>query len=447
LALIDSLTQLPNRRYFGEQLELEASRHQLAGTSLAILFVDIDKFKDINDTYGHEIGDASLSMVARSLREQLGQHDFLARYGGDEFAILINLETWKYLDPASINQSLQKLAQHIAQQFERPNQFEDIYIEINLSIGISVLDPNELNANIALRQCDQAMTEAKRSKHNRISIFSLSEQPTSSTDYELYNDLLQAIRNHSLSVVFQPIVDENFQLYAVEALARWHHPQLGWIKPEMFVGVAERYRQINLLGEELLSLALEGYGSIVDKLNRDIRLSVNISPSKFQDPNFAKRIQLQLKKAGVRATSLTIELTEQAILEASPIVNRNIEILRQQGMRLSLDDFGTGYSSLSLLNRLQPDEVKIDRSFVEVMSRDSHARQIVTLISQMAPTMGFELVAEGVSNSQSLELLHRHGIRNFQGFLFSPGVSAAEIRSCYLQSGIVDLSVPIPAGS
>lgn len=447
LALIDGLTQLPNRRYFGEQLELEASRHQLAGTSLAILFVDIDKFKDINDTYGHEIGDASLAMVARNLREQIGQHDFLARYGGDEFAILINLETWQHLEPASINQSLQQLAHQIARQFEQPSQVEDIWIEISLSIGISVLDPNKLNKNLALRQCDQAMTEAKRNKYNRISIFSLSDPSTGSTDYELYNDLLQAIRNHSLSVVFQPIVDENFQLYAVEALARWHHPQLGWINPEMFVGVAERYRQINLLGEELLSLALEGYVSIIENLNSNIRLSVNISPSKLQDPNLAKRVQIQLQKAGVLATSLTIELTEQAIIEASPTVNRNIESLRQQGVRLSLDDFGTGYSSLNLLNSLQPDEVKIDRSFVEAMSRDSHARQIVTLISQMAPSMGFELVAEGVSNSQSFELLHRYGIRHFQGFLFSPGVSAAEIRSCYLQSGIDGLSVPIPAGS
>jgi diguanylate cyclase (GGDEF)-like protein len=445
LALMDGITQLPNRRYFSEQLELEASRHRLAGTSLAILFVDIDKFKDINDTYGHNIGDASLAIVARRLRQSIGDQDFLARYGGDEFAILIDLNAWHGHDPISANNHLWQLAHEIGQQFEQPTLVDGSLIEISLSIGISILDPNSLDKASALRNCDLAMAEAKRNKHSRISIFTLSETAAESADYELYTDLLQAIRDRQLTVVFQPIVDVHRQLHAVEALARWHHPQQGWINPELFVGLAERYRKINLLGEELLRLALDGYARIVSSTSPDILLSVNISPSQLQDPSLAERIEEQLRRAGVPATSLTLELTEQGVIEASTVVTRNIRTLRQQGIRLSLDDFGTGYSSLNLLNSLQPDEVKIDRSFVEAMSRDNYARQIVMLVSQMAPSMGLELVAEGVSNSQSFALLQRHGIRHFQGFLFSPGVPAGEIRASYLpiESG----EQPVATGS
>jgi len=431
LALIDGLTQLPNRRYFNEQLELETSRHCEQATSLAILFMDIDRFKDINDAYGHGFGDACLAVVARNLQEVIEKDDFLARYSSDEFAILIDLASWQHPDQQSIDDGLRDLAYRIGNQFEQPRQVEDIQIDINLSIGITVLDPGKIDKETALRNCDLALAEAKRNKHSRVSVFALSDNSATSADYDLYADLLLAIREHQLTVVFQPIVDKNLQLYAVEALARWQHPLQGWINPELFIALAERYRKINILGDELLRIALQGYAKILDGASQSVRLSVNISPSQLQDPSLSNRIEQQLSLAGFDARLLTIELTEQGIIEASATVLNNIKALRSQGIRLSLDDFGTGYSSLNLLNSLQPDEVKIDRSFVEAMDQDNYARQIVMLVSQMAPSMGLQLVAEGVGNGQCFELLQRHGIRHFQGFLFSPGVAPAEIRLSY----------------
>lgn len=434
LALLDQLTQLPNRRFFIEQLALEVQRHQQEQQPIALLFVDIDRFKEINDSFGHSTGDLALVLVAQRLRQQIGLHDFLARYGGDEFVILHQLDKAAPSDVEHQHSNSLRFAERIAAAFEGPVDLDGVAIELNLSLGITLLRPDLPRPEAAMQQCDLAMLQAKQNKHNRIAIFDLDRADPRDSDYELYTDLLQAIRDHQLTVLFQPIVDCQGFPRAVEALGRWNHPRRGWVPPEQFLSLAERHRQILRLSDALLRQALTGFASIQVASGQPLSLSFNISPSQLEDPSLVNRIIRQLELYRIAPVQLTLELTERGILEGSVIVQDNLKQLRQQGIRLSLDDFGTGQSSLSLLSQLQPDEVKIDRSFVMAMESDPYALQIITLLCRMAPALGFELVAEGVEDSSSFERLRELGINRFQGYWFARPMPCAS----------VDATAPLP---
>lgn len=427
LALLDHLTRLPNRRFFVEQLALEVQRHQLEQQPLALLFVDIDRFKEINDSFGHSTGDRALVHVAQKLRQQIGLEDFLARYGGDEFVILHQLDPAFTGDLSDQHNACIRFAERIAAAFEGPVNLDGVAIELNLSLGITLLRSDLPTAEAAMQQCDLAMLQAKQNKHNRIAIFDLDSSNPNDSDYELYTDLLQAIRDHQLSVLFQPIVDAQGFPRAVEALARWQHPRRGWIAPDQFLSLAERHREILRLSDELFRQSLLGYRAISIPASCRLDLSFNISPSQLEDPSLVSRIIRQLELHQIAPHRLTLELTERGILEGSGIVKSNLRQLREQGIRLSLDDFGTGYSSLSLLGQLQPDEVKIDRSFVIAMERDPYAHQIVTQLARMAPELGFELVAEGVETEPIFQRLRQLGIARFQGYWFARPLSSSAV--------------------
>lgn len=429
LALLDQLTQLPNRRFFIEQLALEVQHHRREQRPIALLFVDIDRFKEINDSFGHSTGDRALVLVAQRLRQLIGRHDFLARYGGDEFVILHQLRDAGPADLERQHNDSLRFAEGIAGVFEGPVDLDGVAIELNLSVGITLLRPNLPRAEAAMQQCDLAMLQAKQNKHNRIAIFNLDRTNPRDSDYELYTDLLQAIRNQQLMVLFQPIVDAEGMTRAVEALARWRHPRRGWVPPEQFLGLAERHRQILRLSDALLRQALLGYEGIHMGTGQPLTLSFNISPSQLEDPKLVSRITHQLEQHHIAAEQLTLELTERGVLEGSAVIQSNLRQLRQLGIRLSLDDFGTGYSSLSLLGQLQPDEVKIDRSFVVAMERDPYALQIITLLSKMAPALGFQLVAEGVEHRGSFERLRDLGISRFQGFWFARPLASGTVNA------------------
>lgn len=429
LALLDQLTQLPNRRFFIEQLALEVQRHQLEQQPIALLFVDVDRFKEINDSFGHSTGDLALVLVAKRLRQQIGLRDFLARYGGDEFVILHQLEYAAPADLESQHRDSLRFAERIAAAFEGPVDLDGVSIELNLSLGITLLRPDLPRPEAAMQQCDLAMLQAKQNKHNRIAIFDLDHADPRDSDYELYTDLLQAIRDHELTVLFQPIVDAEGLPRAVEALARWHHPRRGWVPPEQFLKLAERHRQILRLSDALLQQALSGFQHIGVDSGRPLHLSFNISPTQLEDPSLVSRIMHQLELHSMVANQLTLELTERGILEGSAIVRDNLRQLREQGICLSLDDFGTGYSSLSLLGQLQPDEVKIDRSFVMGMETDPYALQIITLLARMAPELGFQLVAEGVEDASTFARLRQLGITRFQGYWFARPMACAAVEA------------------
>jgi diguanylate cyclase (GGDEF)-like protein len=427
LALLDSLTKLPNRRFFVERLELEAERHRQTGQPFGILFVDIDKFKDINDTYGHSVGDGALVLVAQRLSQLIRPCDFLARYGGDEFAVLMDLSEGADQSRAALLGACESLALRISNGFGDAvtAEVEGHRLEIGLSIGAALVDPDDASVESAMRRSDVAMYRAKQARHGRVAIFDTGDGVTDLDTYALYGELMQAVREGALDVVFQPVVDGQGKIHSVEALARWHHPERGPIDPETFLGLAERHRQAMAVGEALIHHSLAGFAPLARAQPR-LGLALNLAPSTLSDPALGEQLGPWLAEAGIAAERVTIELTERSVLEPTPTVLANLNRIRSLGMKLALDDFGTGYSSLNLLNSLKPDTVKIDQSFVRAMENDPYAHQIVSLIAGLNSRMNLDIVAEGVETLRSLELLQALGIDRFQGYYFSrPKTTAA----------------------
>jgi EAL domain-containing protein (putative c-di-GMP-specific phosphodiesterase class I) len=324
-----------------------------------------------------------------------------------------------------------QLAQRVAKAFETSCLVAGVSIEISLSIGITTVEPDESDIEACIKRSDIAMYQAKQHKHSRISIFETDAASTQLDDYRLYSDLMRALRQGELRMLFQPIVDGSDTIHGVEALARWHHPEQGDVSPEVFIALAERYRRMNILGEVLLRLAIEGFVRLRRQLGPQLHLSVNITPSQLTHPTVVHRLLGLLAREGIPPHRLTVEITERSVLESTDTVAGNIRLLQDQGVRLTLDDFGTGYSSLNLLNTLKPNGLKIDKSFVTAMHVNPFANQIVTLIASLASRMDLDLVAEGVDNPDTLVLLQNLGLRFFQGFHFCSALSVEGVLARY----------------
>lgn len=429
LALLDPLTQLPNRRYFIEQVQM-----QVEGSSqiYAILFVDVDKFKNINDAYGHSVGDAALVVVANRLRGLLRANDFLGRYGGDEFAILMPIEASPpELGGAWMQRRLYEEASDIVNHFGSQVSLDDLRFDLTISVGVSLLDPKATDSGAALRQADIAMHRAKQNSTARVAVFDPDDEDGYLDSYDMYVDLMEAIRDSHFEIVFQPIVNRRGQITGVEALSRWNHPRLGDVRPDVFLDLAESYRQINPLSHDLIALALAAFAPLQRQVP-SLRLSLNVPPSKLCDPLFPSDLDQLLASHDLPPGQLTIEITERSPLLVEGPLAANLQALRQRGMAISLDDFGTGYSSLSLLTQLQPDEVKIDRSFVVAMQRDPLAGQIVALMAEMVQRMQLQVVAEGVEDADLWNRLLQLRIPSFQGFYFSQPLAAEELERTIL---------------
>jgi EAL domain-containing protein (putative c-di-GMP-specific phosphodiesterase class I) len=284
-----------------------------------------------------------------------------------------------------------------------------------------------------MRRSDIAMYRAKQNPQDRVAIFDPDDDATELDDYRLYGDLMQALRDSSFEVLFQPIVDRQGAIVALEALARWHHPRLGEVSPELFLDLAERYRQTNTIADALLALTLRRFQPL-HRERPEIRLSLNLSPFKLGDPLLIEHLDQLLTSHEIPADLITIELTERSVLHPNPLVSANLAKLRERGMTISLDDFGTGFSSLSLLNILRPDELKIDKGFVMAMHQDPYALEIVTLVAAMAPRMNLKVVAEGVENGAMLERLQHLEIAYFQGYHFCLPLPVTQLRRTALWS-------------
>lgn len=419
LALLDSLTDLPNRRYFLVRLEVEAQRARRSGRPYAVMFVDVDKFKQINDTYGHGVGDAALTTVADNLREWSRREDFVARYGGDEFAVLMDLSGLEDRSDSNLKAKAYLFANRLISRFEAPFDLGTVSLPIRLSIGITIVQGEDYDFKQAMKRSDLAMYQAKKQFHSRIFVFGEDAIREDLDDYQLFADLQHALKNHQLVVYFQPILSTNGGIHTVEALARWTHPTEGEISPETFLALAERYRLTGPLGAELLHLAVKGFATLLASMNSDLRLAINVTASLLNDPDFARMLLELLSKQRVLPSQVTLEITETSLFQTDDATEENLRILRDSGMDLSLDDFGTGYSSLNRLFLVQPNEIKIDKSFVKDLDTDATAMRIVKLITGLGSLMKIRIVAEGVETTEIADLLTELGIHHHQGFLYS----------------------------
>jgi len=453
LAMHDGLTGLANRRYCIEHLEREIDRLKEEQTLIVLLFIDLDKFKSINDTYGHRIGDQALRKAANQLKALCRQGDFLARYGGDEFILILNPgDSQNASDEDDLALHAKQVAHRILESFEKSQVDSASPYRLSLSIGITISDPHHFSSEDIIRKADLAMYKAKSSQGEHIHLFTAENESNPLSDYRLFTALQQACeaslepsQPDSFRILFQPIVNAAGEVLAVEALARWDHPDLGEVPPTLFIPVAEHYRIMGRVGWQLIEATLKTFKQLIQALKvtpNQLNLAINISPSQLTDASFSGQLIDAIAAQGISCNSINLELTETAIFNSTAAVKTNLRQCREAGMRISLDDFGTGFSSMGLLLSLKPDELKIDRSFVIGVLNDSYAEQIVELLPRLTNSISMTLVAEGVDTEESFQRLQQMGVARFQGYLFSEPLNIAALVELV---GGKRLTIPLPA--
>ena len=415
LALHDPVCGLPNRIYFAERLESAIGEVRRGGSSAAVFYIDLDHFKDVNDTLGHHIGDELILNVTQRLSRVMRGEDLVARLGGDEFAIITSCPSDSY--------SLQAIAGRIIAAVCAPYSISGHNINIGASIGIAVIDRRARDAADILRYADMALYRAKNEGRNRACIYDAAMDADLSQRKLLESDLLHAVRNNGLAAFYQPIVNSSGdKMVAVEALARWTHPTAGVIPPSVFIPIAENSGLIVELGEWMLRRAcLDGRnwpGLIV---------AVNVSPLQFRRSDFVDVVERILKETEFDANRLELELTESTLLGNLETAELSMLRLKAIGVRFALDDFGTGYSSLLYLRRFPFDKLKIDSSFVRSIETAPDAAAIVHAVVSLGRGLGMRVTAEGVENAEQHLFLRAAGVHSMQGYRFGRPGPAADI--------------------
>jgi diguanylate cyclase (GGDEF)-like protein len=413
LALHDPVCGLPNRIYFGERLEKLIGEVRRGGPSAAVFFIDLDHFKDVNDTLGHHIGDELILAVTQRLSHVMRGDELVARLGGDEFAILTIC--------ASDSYSLQAIAGRIIAAVCAPYSISGHAINIGASIGIAVIDRRARDAGDILRYADMALYRAKNEGRNRACIYDAAMDADLSQRKLLESDLLHAIRNDGLAAAYQPIVNASGDtMVGVEALARWTHPTAGVITPSVFIPIAENSGLIVELGEWMLRRACLDGGNWPG-----LTVAVNVSPLQFRRSDFVDVVERILKETDFDPGRLELELTESTLLGNLETAELSMLRLKAIGVRFALDDFGTGYSSLLYLRRFPFDKLKIDSSFVRSIETAPDAAAIVHAVVSLGRGLGMRVTAEGVENAEQHLFLRAAGVHSMQGYRFGrPGVAA-----------------------
>jgi len=412
MARHDALTNLPNRVLFHEQLEQGLGRAK-SGDQLAVLCLDLDHFKDVNDSLGHPIGDALLKEVGRRLKATVGASDTVARLGGDEFAVV---QIGRSEEAAA-----RALAGRLVEVISAPYEIDDHQIVIGVSIGISLSPQDSDNPDELLKNADLALYRAKADGRGTYRFFETGMDARAQARRLLEMDLRAALQRDEFQPYYQPIRDvASGRVVAFEALLRWNHPQRGLIAPINFIPLAEETGLIVQLGEFMLRSACADAATWPD----DIDVAVNLSPVQFKNPNLIASVTEALTASGLAARRLELEITESVLLQNSEATLTTLHELRAMGVRISLDDFGTGYSSLSYLKRFPIHTLKIDRSFVSEILADPQTASITEAIITMAHVLGLRVVAEGVEQAGEVELLKRWRCDVIQGYYYSSAVTA-----------------------
>ncbi|MEY9362103.1 diguanylate cyclase (GGDEF)-like protein [Bradyrhizobium yuanmingense] len=415
MARHDALTSLPNRVLFHEQLE-QGLRQTKSGDQLAVLCLDLDHFKDINDSLGHPIGDALLKEVGRRLEATVGEQDTVARLGGDEFAVV---QIGRSEEIAA-----RSLAGRLVEVISAPYQIDDHQIVIGVSIGISLSPQDGSHPDELLKNADLALYRAKADGRGTYRFFETGMDARAQARRLLEMDLRAALQRDEFEVYYQPIREvASGRVVAFEALLRWNHPQRGLIAPISFIPLAEETGLIVQLGEFVLRSACADAATWPD----DVDVAVNLSPVQFKSPNLIAAVTEALAISGLGARRLELEITESVLLQNSEATLTTLHELRAMGVRISLDDFGTGYSSLSYLRSFPFDKIKIDRSFVSELATREDSMAIIRAVTGLGRSLGIVTTAEGVENDAQLELLRREGCTQAQGYLFSKPRPASDV--------------------
>lgn len=423
----DRLTGLPNRRVFHDRLEMDIKKAHRSHLPLALLFIDLDHFKEINDTLGHQTGDLLLQQVGQRLSSYVRETDTVARLGGDEFTITLS----ELRNVESATHLAHKILHDLSQPFRLG--MEEAYI--SASIGITLYPQDGLTASDLLRNADQAMYQSKDMGRNRFSYFTRSMQETAQTRMALSNELRHAIGGQQLHVFYQPIIDmKTGRIEKAEALLRWRHPAQGLISPVDFIPIAEHTGMIVSIGDWVFHEALR-HAKRWRAQRAGFTVSVNVSPAQFYRNNGEHYLEWlrQCKQSDGSedgaAPPVGLEITEGLLLATNTSVMQQLLAFQRAGIQLSLDDFGTGYSSLSYLRKFRLDFLKIDQSFVHNLEHDPDNIALCEAIIVMAHKLGLQVIAEGVETVQESELLRRAGCDFAQGFLFGPALPPQEFET------------------
>jgi diguanylate cyclase (GGDEF)-like protein/PAS domain S-box-containing protein len=427
LAFYDPLTQLPNRRLLLDRLHHAMAASSRSGQSCALLFIDLDNFKTLNDTRGHDVGDMLLQQVAQRLRGCLREGDTVSRIGGDEFVVILEGLPASPLDAASL---AEQVGEEIRRELGQPYMLGGHSHHSSPSIGAAMFSGHQFSSDELLKRGDLAMYEAKAAGRNTLRFFDPQMQAQVSERARLEAELRQGLRDQQMLLHYQPQVDWRGQIFGVEALVRWQHPSRGLVLPGAFIGLAEETRLILELGEWVLETAcrqLAAWAPIPGHCA--LSIAVNVSAQQFHQRDFVQRVQGSLERTGAEPSRLKLELTESLLVQDLPDVVRKMSQLQALGVRFSLDDFGTGYSSLAYLKQLPLDQLKIDQSFVRDVLVDANAATLARTIVSLADSLELQVIAEGVETVEQRDFLERSGCRYFQGYYFSRPLPLAALEA------------------
>jgi len=410
--LLDALTGLPNRLLFGDRLESILREAVRNGECFAVLFVDLDHFKAINDTHGHAAGDQVLQEVTRRLRGSVRASDTVARYAGDEFTVVLR--------HIVKNDDVQRVAEKILQVVAEPLELENgTRLQVGVSIGVSFFPDDAADAETLLKHADEAMYAAKRQGRNNCRIYEVSPEYAREHGLALRSRLRHALGNGELRLVYQPQVGTDSEdIVGMEALLRWEHPELGPISPAVFIPLAEETGLIVPIGEWVLRMACRQAQEWEQRYGLRLRLGVNLSALQLMEPKLPATVFRALQETGLDPTLLELEITESISIKAAPNLVENLQALHRLGCRIAIDDFGTGAASLDYLRKLPADRIKVDQSFVRNIGVDPDDEAIVRATIEMAHRLGRSVVAEGVETEQHLAFLRAHDCDELQGYLF-----------------------------
>jgi len=426
LAYHDANTDLPNRTMLIERLQQEILVNRRNNWKGALLLIGLDRFKNLIDSLGHDLGDELLRQVANRLRSLSRAEDMVARLGGDQFMLLVNERS---MQEEAIVFKVQHVAEKIRSALVQPYMLQGNDIYISCSVGISLFPSEQEDATEILKHADAAMFRAKAEGGDTHRFYQPQMQKAADARLQVEKDLRKARELNQLELYYQPQVQVTTGLIiGAEALLRWKHPERGFVSPLDFIPVAEETGLIIEIGEWVLQTAAQQVRTweadgLLEKFGA---VAVNVSPLQFRQPNFVDLVIRVFREASLSPARIKIEITESIIIESVEDVIRKMHAIKELGVQFSLDDFGTGYSSLSYLRRLPLDQLKIDRSFVQGITRDASESAIVETIISMGHHLGMDVIAEGVETTTELEFLRAKGCNAFQGFLFSKPVPANE---------------------